>query len=373
VGKQRVRTRVRVKIDRDGKPVDTFSLPDWWRAWRRSVAIAAGVVAVLIAGLGLGLWLYRPSSADSVDAPPGMVWIPPGEFWMGTNDPAFPDANPQHLVKLDGFWMDATEVTNAEFQRFVEATGYKTTAERLPERTFHPELTPEMLLPSSMVFVPPSASQGQVNVLQCWRRIPGADWRHPEGPASSIEGRENHPVVHISVPDAIAYAKWAGKSLPTEAQWEYAARGGLDRKTFCWGDEMKPGRKWVANVWQGIFPSTNSAEDGFTGTAPVASFPPNGYGLYDMAGNVWEWCADWYRADYYAMSPERNPLGPPLSVEPSNPSEPRRVQRGGSFLSPATEASQFAVAARNRGDPRAPSSHVGFRCVKLPGGNGDGE
>jgi formylglycine-generating enzyme len=287
-----------------------------------------------------------------------MVWIPGGRFYMGTDDPRFPDARPVHEVEVDGFWMDATEVTNAEFARFVRETGYVTVAERQPDPKDFPNASKEQLVPFSPVFSTALAERGG------WELVPGACWHAPEGPGSTIKGREDHPVVHVCWLDAVAYARWAGKRLPTEAEWEYAARGGLDRKRFVWGDEERPGGKWQANIWQGRFPFENTAEDGFAGTAPVASFPPNGYGLYDMAGNVWEWCADWYRPDYYKNSPRKNPPGPADSYDPQEPGAPKRVQRGGSFLCSEDFCSRYLPGTRGKGEVKSGGCHIGFRCVR---------
>jgi formylglycine-generating enzyme len=226
-----------------------------------------------------------------------MVWIPGGAFAMGSED-GNPDERPVRQVTIDGFWMDRTEVTNEQFAEFVEATGYVTLAERKPDPKDFPGVPPENLVAGSVVFSPPAHPVPLNNHFAWWEYLPGANWRHPEGPGSTIEGRENHPVVHVAWLDAVAYAEWAGKRLPTEAEWEYAARGGLDRQPYIWGSEKHPSGEWQANIWQGRFPNENTAADGFTGTAPVASFPPNGFGLHDMAGNVWEWCADWYRPDH---------------------------------------------------------------------------
>jgi formylglycine-generating enzyme len=298
-----------------------------------------------------------------------MVRIPGGEFWMGCDDPAMPDARPFHRVRLSGFWIDKTEVTNAQFARFVRATGYLTVAERKPDPREFPGAPPENLVPGSLVFTPPRGKVSLTSVYRWWRYQPGANWRHPEGPGSDRKGRENHPVVHVAWEDAAAYARWAGKRLPTEAEWEFAARGGLDRKRYCWGNELKPGGKWQANIWQGHFPDENRAEDGFRGTAPVGSFPPNGYGLYDMAGNVWEWCADWYRPDYYGELAARkqvavNPMGPASSEDPGEPGIAKRVQRGGSFLCCDQYCSRYIVGARGKGAVDSGTSHVGFRCVR---------
>jgi formylglycine-generating enzyme required for sulfatase activity len=306
-------------------------------------------------------------------APEGMVWAPGGEFYMGVEpfrdddtgqEVGFADASHVHKVYVDGFWMDRTEVTNAQFTRFVQATGYVTVAERRPSARDFPQARPEELVPASLVFTPPDAPEGPEEQPSCWRMVPGACWRHPEGPDSDLQGRANHPVVHIAWEDAVAYAQWAGKRLPTEAEWEFAARGGLDRARYCWGDEKAPGGKWLANVWQGSFPYDNTRADGFAGTAPVGSFPPNGYGLYDMAGNVWEWCADWYLPNYYKDSPTRNPPGPVCSYDPHEPGVPKRVQRGGSFLCCDNYCVRYLPGARGKDEPTRSASYAGFRCVR---------
>jgi formylglycine-generating enzyme len=303
-------------------------------------------------------------------APEGMVWIPGGAFWMGSDD-GQPDEHPRHRVGVAGFWMDKTEVTNAQFARFVEATGYKTVAERVPDPKDLPdfEIPPEGLKPFSAVFIPPKepvSLQGpwEEGHPPWWEAVFGADWRHPEGPGTNIDGKENHPVVHIAWEDAVAYAKWAGKRLPTEAEWEFAARGGLDGAEFCWGDDP-PGAdgKWQANIWQGDFPIQNSKEDGYERTAPVGSFPPNGFGLFDMSGNVWEWCADWYRHDYYYHSPRDNPKGPEKG-DPDQYGKAERVRRGGSFLCCDQYCRRYVPSARDKNPPDNPACHTGFRCVK---------
>jgi formylglycine-generating enzyme required for sulfatase activity len=298
-----------------------------------------------------------------------MVWVPGGAFWMGSED--FPDAQPVRRVTVDGFWMDRTEVTNAQFARFIEDTGYKTIAERKPDpKQFPPHiragLKPERMVPGALVFTPPKTCppEGCGDCDQWWDYVAGACWRRPEGPGSDLKGRDDHPVVHVCWHDAVAYAKWAGKRLPTEAEWERAARGGRERQPFYWGDELTPGGKWPCNIWQGKFPSENTAEDGHERTAPVGSYAPNGYGLHDMAGNVWEWCQDWYRADYYSEAPERNPQGPSSSVDPHGRGEPKRVQRGGSFLCSDAFCARYRAGARGQGEPYTGQSHVGFRCVK---------
>jgi sulfatase modifying factor 1 len=290
----------------------------------------------------------------------GMVWIPSGTFYMG-DDNGNPDERPAHLVTLNGFWMDKYEVTNEQFDKFVKATGYVTVAERKPSAEQIPGATKDALVAGSVVFRPPAGEVPLTNHLAWWKYVAGADWRHPDGPDSNIEGKEKYPVVHVCWEDAVAYVKWAGKRLPTEAEWEYASRGGLDRQPYTWGTAPPDEKK--ANLWQGKFPSENTGADGFKGTAPVGSFPPNGYGLYDMAGNVWEWCADWYRPDYYAKSPPVNPPGPAESFDPEEPATPKRVMRGGSFLCSDVYCSGYRPSARMKSSPDTGLSHTGFRCV----------
>ncbi len=328
---------------------------------------------------------FGPTVANPVKppgpAPEGMVWIPGGEFSMGANgtvgdvamcSPAtVGDTQPIHRVAVDGFWMDATEVTNAQFAKFVEATGYRTVAEIAPTKEEFPTAPPENLVAGSVVFTPPAGPVPLDNHFQWWSYVKGANWRHPEGPESSIKGRENFPVVQIAYPDALAYAAWAGKRLPTEAEWEFADRGGLTGKLYAWGDEFQPDGKFMANTWQGKFPVKDTGEDGFVGLAPVKSFPPNGYGLYDMAANVWEWCSDWYRPDTYeghvAAGPlTKNPKGPDSSFDPSEPGAPKRVHRGGSFLCTDQYCTRYMVGTRGKGDPFTGTNHLGFRCVKDP-------
>jgi len=301
-------------------------------------------------------------------APEGMVWIPGGEFWMGSDD--FPDARPWHRVYVDGFWMDKTEVTNEQFEKFVKATGYVTVAERAPTKEEFPTAPAENLVAGSVVFTPPDHAVSLDDHFQWWNYVKGANWRHPTGPKSDINGNEKYPVVHIAYGDAVAYAKWAGKRLPTEAEFEYAARGGLNRKPYVWGDDFRPGGKWMANTFQGHFPEKNTGEDGFTGTAPVGSFPPNGYGLFDMAGNVWEWCSDWYRPDYYQILADkgdvaRNPQGPANSFDPSEPGTRKRVHKGGSFLCTDQYCKRYEPGGRGKGEPDTGTNHLGFRCVKV--------
>jgi len=298
----------------------------------------------------------------------GMIWIPGGEFWMGADDSHMTDAKPWHRVYVDGFWMDKTEVTNEQFEQFVKATGYVTVAEIKPRLEDYPQAKPENLVAGSVVFSPPDHEVELGNHFQWWSYVAGANWRHSNGPASDIQNRKNHPVVHIAYADALAYCKWAGKRLPTEAEFEFASRGGLDRKRYDWGDEFMPGGKHMANTFQGHFPDMNTGEDGYTATAPVASFPPNNYGLFDMAGNVWEWTSDWYRADYYqtlAASGQVvvNPTGPADSFDPAEPGVVKRVMRGGSFLCTDQYCSRYMAGGRGKGEPDTGTNHLGFRCV----------
>jgi formylglycine-generating enzyme len=306
----------------------------------------------------------RPNdpSHDRVAVPDGMVWIPGGRFWRGTNDES--DTQPVREIAIDGFWMDRTEVTNAQFAAFVSATGYLTVAEQPPDPRAFPDAPRELLVPGSIVFSPPSGKVDLRRPLSWWEYRPGASWRHPEGPGSSIEGREDHPVVHVCWDDAEAYARWAGKRLPTEAEWEYAARGSLQRKQFVWGDEFRPGEEWRANTWQGRFPLENTTGDGYLRTAQVGSFPPNGFGLFDVAGNVWEWCADWYRPDAYADAASNNPRGPESSFDPDEPGVPKRVMRGGSFMCSDDYCGRYRPGSRGKGAPDSGASHVGFRCAR---------
>jgi formylglycine-generating enzyme len=304
-------------------------------------------------------------------APEDMVWIPGGEYTMGCDDSQMKDAQPPVRVSVDGFWMDRTEVTNAEFDRFVRATGYVTVAEKKPDPKDFPGAPPENLVAGSVCFRAPKGPVPLDNHYVWWEYVRGANWRHPEGPKSDLRGRMKHPVVHVAWQDAVAYATWAGKRLPTEAEWEFAARGGHEGKKYIWGsDEMKPGGHWAANIWQGHFPDANTVEDGYRATAPVASFPAEGFGLYDMAGNVWEWCADWYRADAYAQLAGRgvvhNPQGPADSYDPAEPNQKKRVNRGGSFLCSDEYCSRYVLGSRGKGEADSGCSNLGFRCVKDP-------
>ena len=362
-------------------------------AWKWVVAV--GVIAGLVV-LAINATHSRPPSsetpasagflptAENSDPPPGpapegMVWIPGGEFSMGAQDPpdmndtvgmqATTDSRLVHRVFVDGFWMDETEVTNQQFATFVKATGYVTVAERTPRAEDFPGAPPENLVAGSVVFAPPSQAVPLNDHFQWWSYAPGASWRHPLGPESSLEGKKRFPVVHVAYEDALAYAQWAGKRLPTEAEWEFAARGGLTGKVFPWGDEFRDGDRWMANSHQGHFPDHDTGADSFSGVAPVAQFPPNGYGLYDAGGNVWEWVSDWYRPDYYALLATagvvaRNPTGPASAFDPDEPGAPKRVQRGGSFLCTDQYCSRYMVGTRGKGEVSTGTNHLGFRCVR---------
>ena len=328
-------------------------------------------------------------NADSSHArPPGMVWIPAGTFTMGWDGPeGRPDERPAHQVHLDGFWIDATEVTNAQFAEFVEATGYRTTAERpidwnqlraqLPPGT--PKPSEDQLQPGSMVFTPP-ADEARTNLREhttWWRWVPGAHWRQPEGPGSTIEDRQDHPVVHVSWDDAVAFAQWAGKQLPSEAQWERAARSGQDGQRYAWGEALTPRGVHHANIWQGIFPTSDICADGHASTAPVGSYPPNAAGLYDMSGNIWEWTRDQFRTDTYQRRMQAtqgecciNPTGPLNTADPRMPhAQVTRVQKGGSFLCHPSYCSSYRPSAKMSSTPDSSMNHLGFRCVSttVPG------
>ncbi|MEO1235177.1 MAG: formylglycine-generating enzyme family protein [Planctomycetota bacterium] len=339
-----------------------------------------------------GLLAQASLDADPADAvsaarpaPPGMVWIPGGTFTMGTDaSDTWANERPAHPVRVGGFWMDETEVTNGQFAAFVEATGYVTVAERLvdweamkdqvPPGT--PKPPPDVLQPGSLVFTPPERAVPLNNYAAWWSWTNGASWRHPQGPGSSIQGKDNHPVVHVAWEDAKAYADWAGKRLPTEAQWEYAAKGGNDDTRFAWGDTFRPDGNTLANTWDGTFPHDNTLDDGHALAAPVKQFPPNGYGLYDTAGNVWEWTADLYRDDRHvalarmaARSPGGvvvNPPSPDLPSDAANPGARSYVIKGGSFLCHVDYCESYRPSAR-RGTPFDTAlQHTGFRCVVVP-------
>jgi len=277
-----------------------------------------------------------------------MVYLPGGPFLMGAEDDrVVPEdgEGPVHPVRLVPFWIDRCAVTNAEFEEFADATGHITDAERYGWSFVFAGLLPDDFPDTRSVAEAP-----------WWRQVYGACWRHPEGPGSELDERAEHPVVHVSWNDATAYAAWAGKRLPTEAEWEYAARGGLEQMVFPWGDELEPGGEHRMNVWQGTFPDRNTRADGWYGTAPVTTYPPNGHGLHNMCGNVWEWCADWYSPAYYARSPHDDPLGPSFGVE--------RVIRGGSYLCHASYCRRYRVAARSSSTPDSSTGNQGFRCAR---------
>jgi formylglycine-generating enzyme len=305
--------------------------------------------------------------------PPGMRWIPGGTFQMGS-DRHYPEEGPAHPVTVDGFWMDEHTVTNGEFRRFVEATGHRTLAEEAPDPRDYPGALPELLVPASVVFRQPRHPVDLRNPFNWWAYLPGACWRHPRGPGSHLEGLDQHPVVHVAYRDAEAYARWVGKDLPSEAEWELAARGGQEGAEFVWGDEFAPGGQYMANTWQGPFPIDNLASDGFEWTAPVASFPANGYGLHDMAGNVWEWTSDWYEDRHLVGSGccagLRNPRGGRQERShdrclPRSPI-PRKVMKGGSFLCAPNYCRRYRPAARMAQPVDTSTCHLGFRCIIRP-------
>jgi sulfatase modifying factor 1 len=324
---------------------------------------------------------FQPTKENHAPAPgaspEGMAWIPGGEFSMGANElpsiddvgmNATLDARPIHRVYVDGFFMDKTDVTNAQFTKFVKATGYVTVAERTPRAEDFPDAPPENLVAGSVVFSPPNRPVPLNNHFQWWSYIHGANRHHPGGPNSNVRAKDNLPVVQIAYEDALAYAKWAGKRLPTEAEWEFAARGGQTGKPYVWGDTFCPNGKWMANTHQGNFPNTDTGEDGFIGVSPVAYYPPNPYGLYDMAGNVWQWTSDWYRPDYYRELASvggvaRNPQGPTTPFDPAEPDQPKKVHRGGSYLCTDQYCSRYIVGTRGKGEISTATNHLGFRCV----------
>ena len=362
------------------------------RRWFLVAVVVLGAVAVAAAMAWKGqpsVAAVTPASgpADGVSVPSDMVWVPPGVFLMGSDSKlAQPNERPAHAVSVPGFWMDVTHVSNDQFAEFVRQTGYVTTAEQKPDwETIRVQLPPgipkppdEVLVAGAMVFVGTAGPVDLNDYSQWWRYVPGANWRNPQGPGSTIDGKGDHPVVQVSYDDALAYARWAGKRLPTEAEWEYAARGGLEQATYVWGDELMPDGKPMANYWdtrQRSFPVVSPKAGGAEGTVPVRTFLPNGYGLHDMTGNAWQWVADWYDAAYFSKQaqlgkgqPLENPAGPERSFDPSEPGvpvdAPKRVIRGGSFLCNEDYCLSYRPSARRGSDPYSAMSHVGFRLVK---------
>jgi formylglycine-generating enzyme len=341
----------------------------------RSRALDRGDVrAAATLGVGAGaapeMGNTEAARSESSRRPRNMVWVPGTTFGMG-DERFYPEERPVHRVTVDGFWIDEHPVTVAEFRRFVKATGHATMAERAPQASEYPDADPDLLVPGSLVFAKTAVPVDLEDVSGWWHWTPGAFWRRPEGPDSNVGGREHHPVVHIAYEDAAAYARWANKGLPTEAEWELAARGGLDGAAFAWGERLAPRGRMMANFWQGAFPWQNLCTDGFEGTSPVGRFPANGYGLYDMVGNVWEWTADYFSehasdAGRACCSP-RNPrvTAAPQSLPSGMPGGhiPRRTIKGGSHLCAPNYCLRFRPAARQGEAIDTSTGHIGFRCV----------
>jgi sulfatase modifying factor 1 len=314
-----------------------------------------------------------PEALEHSDiTPAGMVHVPGGTYHMGS-DAHYPEEAPAHRVTVDSFWIDRTPVTNRQFKEFVKATGHVTVAETVPDAKDYPGALPHMLYAGSLVFSPPAHAVDLRFWGEWWTLLKGADWRHPYGPKSNINGLDNHPVVHVAYADALSFARWAGKDLPTEAEWEFAARGGLEDAEFAWGSEFMPGGTHLANTWQGEFPGQNRCDDGFARTSPVTAFPPNGYGVHDMIGNVWEWTSDWYAPKHEADAPKaccipENPRGgrEDQSYDSCQPNcrIPRKVLKGGSHLCAPNYCRRYRPAARHAEPVDTSTSHVGFRCIK---------
>ena len=291
-----------------------------------------------------------------------MAWIPAGSFTMGASE-YYPDEGPLKEVTLDGFWIDRYEVTNAQFSKFVDATNYVTVAERQLNPKDFPGIPAESLVPGSVVFIMPTELLNGGNPIQWWQFVPGANWRQPTGPGSDIKGKENYPVVHVAYEDAFSYAKWLGHDLPSEAQWEYAARGGLEQQTYSWGKEFTPANKWQANTWQGMFPVNNTEEDGYVGAAPVGCYPDNGYGLHDVTGNVWEWVADWYYPEHLDEGDVIRDEAK-TGFDPRQPGLPVKVIKGGSYLCAENYCMRYRPAARHAQETTLGAAHIGFRTVR---------
>jgi sulfatase modifying factor 1 len=317
---------------------------------------------------------FQPDATvgDTSSPTEGMIWIPGGTFRMGS-DKHYPEEAPAHRVAVDGFWIDCHPVTNQQFREFVSATGHVTFAEVAPDPANYPDALPELIFAGSLVFVPPQRLSNPQDWSQWWTLMRGANWRHPYGPESHIDGLDDHPVVHITFDDALAYADWAGKALPTEAEWEFAARGGLESAEYAWGDEFVPAGRHLANTWQGNFPAQNTLSDGFARTSPVTAFPANGYGIHDMIGNVWEWTTDWYCPKHTADAKKvccipQNPRGgrEEDSFDPHHPASkiPRKVIKGGSHLCAPNYCRRYRPAARHAEPVDTSTSHLGFRCVR---------
>lgn len=338
------------------------------------LAVTATRGAAWRSGPGRLPFTAEPSAEAVASEPPaGMTWIPAGEFEMGSAD-FYPEERPVHRVTVDGFWIDANPVTVAEFRRFVRETGHVTLAETPPDATAYPGADSELLVPGSLVFRRTAGPVDLRDVRNWWAYVPGASWRHPEGPRSNVGRRDRHPVTQVAYGDALAYATWAGKDLPTEAEWEFAARGGLDGAVFAWGDEFASGGEAMANTWQGEFPWQNLLLDGYEGTSPVGMFPPNGYGLSDVTGNVWEWTADYFRPRHHGAERAAccSPHNPRVGEHDRRPVPdgdiPRRVIKGGSHLCAPNYCLRYRPAARQGEAIDTSTSHIGFRCVlRQPG------